>query len=723
MARLNESTTSTESVEILKRRFVRQNREIARVNSIQSLRIRSLESEVSHLLSENVSLREQVINLSQEIERFEAAKLFQDGVNDIKARLDNKLMEIGGLVADLGALPRRFNKSAGGITEVVYQERSGLDSRHNIADLEAYRAPEQDGRLPVILEDKYYPRKTLEPQEMQELMNNNMNVAPSSGQEEPSISQIDSMADNPSSTLSEGVTNTQEFDGSPSPNEVLLPPTLETRKKRKAGSGKIREDIYDMSPRDFPARRESNFLLNPGSKRKFSASDDGEFAPALPDEDDFQFTRPTQLPQLTHDQSLLIRSDQSPVKRQISQKGGSKSDSRPKRKALEPKSANLSSIEPQAIGAREQDCKTLARTNNAIDENGPVAPAHLQEDIRGQKIVPNEKSHCNGSDKARQEEGGNEYLRNHSHVSEDTSRSSSPPDEVSRVQHELETSMSLPNTSSRPTRRQRSVVSYAEPNLRDKMRRPTDEFIAAVGGDHHPRRTSASSYVRTTSNDEFDERKSGKINARKKRDSDTEGSDPSALPTASSGNLPRQPANMMSRKQRKASLASKEDAPPVNGPTNDINEAQACRMVGGRELNGVSSDQSMARVQTGSTGKHGSPTAMGPSDMPMELYKSIPRAVAVTSRLSRRHSSNPRSSRRDNHSPEPEMSVSGTEKESMAGSRACLGGSNDASVGSISEPRVFMYATEAPPSAMGLAIDARQMRRVPRAARRKSMIL
>ncbi|KAF7629144.1 hypothetical protein AFLA_004484 [Aspergillus flavus NRRL3357] len=723
MARLNESTISTESVEILKRRFVRQNREIARVNSIQSLRIRSLESEVSHLLSENVSLRERVINLSQRIERFEAAELFQNGVYDIKARLDNKLMELGSLVADLGALPRKFNKSASRITEVAHQERPGLDSRRNIADLEAYPA-EQDGRLPVILEDKYYPQNTLEPQEMEELMNNNMNPPQSSGQEEPSISQIDSMADDTYSTLSEAVLDTQEFDGSPGPNEALLPPTLETRKKRKAGSGKVREEISDMNSGEFPTRRESNFLPNPGSKRKFPGSDDSDFASAPPDEDDFQFTRPTQMPQLPHDQLLLTRSDQSPIKRQISQRGGSKGDSRPKRKALESKSTNLSSIEHQAIGAHGQDCKTLARMNKPTDENGPIDPAHLKEAIHGQKIALNERPHCNGSDKARQEEDGDEYYRNHSHVAEDTSRSSSPPVDVSRVQHELEASISLPNASSRPTRRQRSVVSYAEPNLRDKMRRPTDEFIAAVGGDHHPRRTSGSIPGRTTSNDEFDERKGGKINARKKRDSDMEGRDPSAPPTASSDNLPRQPANLMSRKQRKASLASREDAPPVDGPMmNEINEAQACQIAGGRELDGVSSDQPMAEVQMGSTGKHRSPTATDPSDMPMELSKSIPRAAAVPSRLSRRHSSKPRSSGRDHYSPEHGMSVSGAEQESMTGSRACLGGSNDTSIENISEPRAFMYAPEAPPSAMGLAIDARQMRRVPRAARRKSMML
>lgn len=39
---------------------------------------------------------------------------------------------------------------------------------------------------------------------------------------------------------------------------------------------------------------------------------------------------------------------------------------------------------------------------------------------------------------------------------------------------------SLSSTAARPSRRQRSAVSYAEPNLRDKMRRPGKELVDAV---------------------------------------------------------------------------------------------------------------------------------------------------------------------------------------------------------------------------------------------------
>lgn len=129
---------------------------------MQSLRIRSLESEVSHLLAENVSLREQVINLTHDNDRLEAAKSLSDGVYKIKARLDAKVAELNGLVNDLGTLPRKVGKLDGD------KEGAGLD-RPKAAAPESKSRPSDlgqldlyDGRLPAILEDKYYPRRTLE---------------------------------------------------------------------------------------------------------------------------------------------------------------------------------------------------------------------------------------------------------------------------------------------------------------------------------------------------------------------------------------------------------------------------------------------------------------------------------------------------------------------------------------------------------------------------------
>lgn len=125
------------------------------MNSMQSLRIRSLESEVSHLLSENVSLRKQVINLTQETERLEAGKLLHNGIYDIKSKLDAKLAELSSLATDLGSLPRRVGKLC---DEQSQRPKQAPESRPKIDDL---FGPD-DGRLPAIVEDKYYPRRTLE---------------------------------------------------------------------------------------------------------------------------------------------------------------------------------------------------------------------------------------------------------------------------------------------------------------------------------------------------------------------------------------------------------------------------------------------------------------------------------------------------------------------------------------------------------------------------------
>lgn len=124
---------------------------------MQSLRIRSLESEVSHLLAENVSLREQIINLTQENERYESARMLHEGIYEIKSRLDAKLAELSTLASDLGMLPRKAGKMGADSD----RPKATAESRSRTTESECNAGPE-DGRLPAIVEDKYYPRRTLE---------------------------------------------------------------------------------------------------------------------------------------------------------------------------------------------------------------------------------------------------------------------------------------------------------------------------------------------------------------------------------------------------------------------------------------------------------------------------------------------------------------------------------------------------------------------------------
>lgn len=53
--------------------------------------------------------------------------------------------------------------------------------------------------------------------------------------------------------------------------------------------------------------------------------------------------------------------------------------------------------------------------------------------------------------------------------------------------------------TSRPSRRVRASVSYAEPNLRDKMRRPTKEMLDAVSGEGKYKRTSSAHHITSVS--------------------------------------------------------------------------------------------------------------------------------------------------------------------------------------------------------------------------------
>lgn len=140
------------------------NSSLYRANSTQSLRIRNLESEVSRLLSENVSLREQIIKLHYEVEKH-TSRAVQDNVDSVKAKLEAKLTELGGLVQELGKVQNN-----------VESQRS--HKRKSMNRSSPKRSPDQknwknaltlsevtggaDGRLPPIIEDKYYPRRTME---------------------------------------------------------------------------------------------------------------------------------------------------------------------------------------------------------------------------------------------------------------------------------------------------------------------------------------------------------------------------------------------------------------------------------------------------------------------------------------------------------------------------------------------------------------------------------
>lgn len=136
---------------------MRQNRDIARVNSTQSLRIRSLENETSKLLAENLELREQILRLQGELEEGRAQQI-TDHTGALKAQLEAKLLEIGALVNSLSEEPRRQRSSKKTTKSTTSPAQKNWRNSYSLADTLA----NQEGRLPPILENKSYPRRTLE---------------------------------------------------------------------------------------------------------------------------------------------------------------------------------------------------------------------------------------------------------------------------------------------------------------------------------------------------------------------------------------------------------------------------------------------------------------------------------------------------------------------------------------------------------------------------------
>jgi hypothetical protein len=133
--------------------------------------------------------------------------------------------------------------------------------------------------------------------------------------------------------------------GEPEP-EPVLPPTLETRKKKKKSTSIAALEMVtaDTNQPTSPRNDPENLKIS-GSKRKFCPEEDDQLSSTIDIEDDeFQFRRPTRSPKKQMDPFELTRRDQSPIKSHVESpvktnieitKGSSNLGS-PKRKVLEP---------------------------------------------------------------------------------------------------------------------------------------------------------------------------------------------------------------------------------------------------------------------------------------------------------------------------------------------------------------------------------------------------
>jgi hypothetical protein len=118
--------------------------------------------------------------------------------------------------------------------------------------------------------------------------------------------------------------------------EPSLPPTLETRKKKKKtdSPSPITESIAQS---EIPSPKiEAPQPMKSGSKRKFSPDDDGFLSDTAPEDDEFQFSRPSHSPSKQTEPFDFMRQDFSPSKTPVNMKRGSSNSTASRRKVLEP---------------------------------------------------------------------------------------------------------------------------------------------------------------------------------------------------------------------------------------------------------------------------------------------------------------------------------------------------------------------------------------------------
>ena len=477
MARLNDPPNAppVESVDALKRRFIRQNRELARVNSTQSLRIRNLEAEISRLLAENIAIREQAINIAQESERWRIAHKATSEISDLKSRLEAKLQEVSKIVTELGELPEKNERRYSGPRKsiiLVNNTRSPSEkewrNRQTIGGVLNVERAEQEGRLPAILEDKIYPRTTLDSTDLQTPIDEAGNPLESPEIGPPPVAHFE---------VPESADYSQNTDPEKSPQPqrqpqpiIPLSVNLETRRKRRTSA--LLHDIpveKNDAPFEGEPQAQASGLLKAGAKRKLDASAlDVKRHHTQMKADDFVFKKP--------DRDIDSRGTRftRPVRRD-NQDGARVAspvrDGPNGRKVLAPKSTNS----PNKARVRIDDKPSVQRNDSEEELKIPKRPNRVDTTTTAL------------SQEWKQEDFDavlQSRLPPKTPFSDDLLSPASTEPSARMQEMAITNSVEdvLNGSIGRGSRRARAAVSYAEPNLRDKMRRPGKELVGAIEG-------------------------------------------------------------------------------------------------------------------------------------------------------------------------------------------------------------------------------------------------
>ncbi|KAI0485468.1 hypothetical protein F4859DRAFT_382924 [Xylaria cf. heliscus] len=499
MARLNEPPVSTDNLEILRRRFLRQNRDIARTNSTQSLKIRSLENECARLLSENLQLRSDVLRLKTELEGSHAHRV-ADHALQIKEKMEAQLVEWGAMLASLGHEPVPKNRSPRALKKARIERDSigrtrisdwrRRETMTSMQDLEA--AALQEGRLPPLWENKTYPRETLNQEEILALCSEAEESTDSPELGPPPVSRFvdkdpvkldlstltkllkPALGESDSNSLEDACRKPMLLPSSPATSDIQ-DVIIEEPKHQQIESAEESIKVTTKSESQIATQTTKANL-----KRKIR-EDEKENAP---------LSKPPRLAAtVTKNQPEKATSENSKsTNRLIKELPPHKSHTREKsshtmeRKPLGAKSSN------EALGSPKKSIKAIegkGAKQRAENKDEEQTKDHLkrQQETKKQEAKPVEVPPPSSLELVTRVDIEPESLSAEPHLAVPDSpepailrekmNDTPPPVDISSK-----------GETTRGNRRARAAVSYAEPNLRDKMRRPnTKQLFDAVAGE------------------------------------------------------------------------------------------------------------------------------------------------------------------------------------------------------------------------------------------------
>ncbi|KAK1998548.1 shugoshin [Colletotrichum falcatum] len=506
MARLNEPPVSADSIDTLRRKLLRQNRDLAKANAIHLARIKNLEADYSRCLSDNIELNGRIIGLEKELENSNARRI-ADHALDIRSRLETQLMDCMSLIASLGQEPptkRHASPRGRRISRASLSHRSPPQRRpprEPTKDTEARAL--QEGRLPPIAENKSYPRATLDREQILALCSEAADITDTADTTDspelgpPPLSRfVDTDSVNigsPRQSLQAVEPETARSSPMLSPSPVPAPqpaPAPKTANKPEK-TVTVRPDPAPTSEKAHTeARRppaEDSILplalpqttAKVGSKRKYCLGDDTSRT-AKPVAELPKPKEPEGRPNTTREQpsgqtlkELANRRREArermsaPVnpRKPLSAKSTNDDMTSPVKSARSEADHGKAPEKPKPRAAREraaQKIKEEAEPDSPVKVSAasPPPPTPVVEVFPSTETVPTEAALLSAASPEPTPR-----------TSLSSVRDTPPPTDISSH-----------GETSRPSRRARAAVSYAEPNLRDKMRRPTKELYDAVTG-------------------------------------------------------------------------------------------------------------------------------------------------------------------------------------------------------------------------------------------------